>query len=80
MMSERVGLPNSAALNLRFRIISNDSESQTAISGLGRRVGQLDAGQTENAEYEGTEPDQSPHPTATRLVLPSSSSKGSPHG
>ncbi|PVV01403.1 hypothetical protein BB560_004178, partial [Smittium megazygosporum] len=28
--------------NLRFRIISNDSESQTAISGLGRRVGQLD--------------------------------------
>ncbi|PVV02257.1 hypothetical protein BB560_003294, partial [Smittium megazygosporum] len=50
------------------------------LRGLGRRVGQLDAGQTENAEYEGTEPDQSPHPTATRLVLPSSSSKGSPHG
>ncbi|PVU85761.1 hypothetical protein BB560_006918 [Smittium megazygosporum] len=47
--------------NLRVRFISNDSESQTAISGLGRRVGQLDAGQTENAEYEGTEPDQSPH-------------------
>ncbi|PVV03855.1 hypothetical protein BB560_001666, partial [Smittium megazygosporum] len=65
---------------LSFRIISNDSESQTAISGLGRRVGQLDAGQTENAEYQGTKPDQSPHPTATRLVLPSSSSKGSPHG
>ncbi|PVV01931.1 hypothetical protein BB560_003632 [Smittium megazygosporum] len=36
-------------------------ESQTAISGLGRRVGQLDAGQTENAEYQGTKPDQSPH-------------------
>ncbi|PVV00928.1 hypothetical protein BB560_004675, partial [Smittium megazygosporum] len=54
-------------------------ESQTAISGLGRRVGQLDAGQTENAEYQGTKPDQSPHPTATRLVLPSSSSKGSLH-
>ncbi|PVV01793.1 hypothetical protein BB560_003777, partial [Smittium megazygosporum] len=67
-------------INLRFRIISNDSESQTAISGLGRRVGQLDAGQTENAEYQGTKPDQSPHPTATRLVLPSSSSKGSLHG
>ncbi|PVV03267.1 hypothetical protein BB560_002263 [Smittium megazygosporum] len=47
--------------NLRFRLISNDSESQTAISGLGRRVGQLDAGQTENAEYQGTKPDQSPH-------------------
>ncbi|PVV00617.1 hypothetical protein BB560_004995 [Smittium megazygosporum] len=47
--------------NLRVRIISNDSESQTAISGLGRRVGQLDAGQTENAEYQGTKPDQSPH-------------------
>ncbi|PVU85308.1 hypothetical protein BB560_007074, partial [Smittium megazygosporum] len=47
--------------NLRFRFISNDSESQTAISGLGRRVGQLDAGQTENAEYQGTKPDQSPH-------------------
>ncbi|PVV01910.1 hypothetical protein BB560_003653, partial [Smittium megazygosporum] len=57
--------------NLRFRIISNDSESQTAISGLGRRVGQLDAGQTKNAEYQ--------EPTATRLVLPSSSSKGSLH-
>ncbi|PVV01161.1 hypothetical protein BB560_004431, partial [Smittium megazygosporum] len=55
-------------------------ESQTAISGLGRRVGQLDAGQTENAEYQGTEPDQFPHPTATRLVLFSSSSKGSLHG
>ncbi|PVU85520.1 hypothetical protein BB560_006993 [Smittium megazygosporum] len=66
-------------INLRFRFISNDSESQTAISGLGRRVGQLDAGQTENAEYQGTKPDQSPHPTATRLVLPSSSSKGSLH-
>ncbi|PVV05203.1 hypothetical protein BB560_000282 [Smittium megazygosporum] len=36
-------------------------ESQTAISGLGRRVGQLDAGQTENTEYQGTKPDQSPH-------------------
>ncbi|PVV05296.1 hypothetical protein BB560_000187 [Smittium megazygosporum] len=36
-------------------------ESQTAISGLGRRVGQLDVRQTENAEYQGTEPDQSPH-------------------
>ncbi|PVV02356.1 hypothetical protein BB560_003191, partial [Smittium megazygosporum] len=66
--------------NLRFRFISNDSESQTAISGLGRKVGQLDAGQTENAEYQGTKPDQSPHPTATRLVLFSSSSKGSLHG
>ncbi|PVV04029.1 hypothetical protein BB560_001479 [Smittium megazygosporum] len=66
--------------NLRFRFISNDSESQTAISGLGRRVGQLDAGQTENAEYRGTKPDQSPHPTATRLVLLCSSSKGSLHG
>ncbi|PVV01112.1 hypothetical protein BB560_004482, partial [Smittium megazygosporum] len=65
--------------NLRFRIIRDDSESQTAISGLGRRVGQLDTGQTENAEYQGTEPDQSPHPTATRLVMPSSSSKGSLH-
>ncbi|PVV01805.1 hypothetical protein BB560_003764, partial [Smittium megazygosporum] len=53
------------------------SESQTAISGLGRRVGQIDAGQTGNAEYYGTEPDQSPHSAATRLVLPSSSSKGS---
>ncbi|PVV02387.1 hypothetical protein BB560_003156, partial [Smittium megazygosporum] len=41
----------------------NDSESQTTISGLGRRVGQLDAGQTENAEYQGTKPDQSPHGT-----------------
>ncbi|PVU92681.1 hypothetical protein BB560_006035, partial [Smittium megazygosporum] len=40
-------------------------ESQTAISGLGRRVGQLDAGQTGNAEYQGTEPDQSPHGTET---------------
>ncbi|PVU85957.1 hypothetical protein BB560_000551, partial [Smittium megazygosporum] len=40
----------------------------------------LSAGQTENAEYQGTKPDQSPHPTATRLVLPSSSSKGSLHG
>ncbi|PVV04893.1 hypothetical protein BB560_000596 [Smittium megazygosporum] len=49
--------------NLRFRSISNDSESQIAISGLGRRVGQLDAGQTENAEYQGTKPDQSPHKT-----------------
>ncbi|PVV02300.1 hypothetical protein BB560_003250, partial [Smittium megazygosporum] len=38
-----------------------NSESQTAISGLGRRVGQLDAAQTENAEYQGTKPDQSPH-------------------
>ncbi|PVV00264.1 hypothetical protein BB560_005362, partial [Smittium megazygosporum] len=47
--------------NLRFRIIRDDSGSQTAISGLGRRVGQLDAGQTENAEYQGTKPDQSPH-------------------
>ncbi|PVV01038.1 hypothetical protein BB560_004562 [Smittium megazygosporum] len=47
-------------------------ESQTEISGLGRRVGQLDAGQTENTEYQ--------EPTATRLVLPSSSSKGSLHG
>ncbi|PVU85971.1 hypothetical protein BB560_006851, partial [Smittium megazygosporum] len=47
--------------NLILRIISNDSESQTAISGLGRRVGQLDAGQTENAEYQGTETNQSPH-------------------
>ncbi|PVV00421.1 hypothetical protein BB560_005197 [Smittium megazygosporum] len=51
----------SVTENLRSRIISNDSESQTAISGLGRRVGQLDAGQTENAEYQGTKPDQSPH-------------------
>ncbi|PVV02713.1 hypothetical protein BB560_002826 [Smittium megazygosporum] len=33
-------------------------ESQTAISGLGRRVGQLDAGQTENAEYQASHPDQ----------------------
>ncbi|PVV01011.1 hypothetical protein BB560_004588 [Smittium megazygosporum] len=47
--------------NLRVRIISNDSESQTANSGLGRRTGQLDAGQTENAEYQGTKPDQSLH-------------------
>ncbi|PVU99784.1 hypothetical protein BB560_005444, partial [Smittium megazygosporum] len=52
---------NHIRKNLRFRFISNDSESQTAISGLGRRVGQLDAGQTENAEYQGTKPDQSPH-------------------
>ncbi|PVV01075.1 hypothetical protein BB560_004521, partial [Smittium megazygosporum] len=65
----------SVTENLRFRSISNDSESQTAISGLGRRIGQLDARQTENAECQDTEPDQSPHPTATRLVLPSSSSK-----
>ncbi|PVV04874.1 hypothetical protein BB560_000606 [Smittium megazygosporum] len=50
------------------------------ISGLGCRVGQLDAGQTENAEYQGTEPDQSLYPTATRLVPPSSSSKHSLHG
>ncbi|PVV03453.1 hypothetical protein BB560_002064 [Smittium megazygosporum] len=70
----------NTCINLRFRIISNDSESQTAISGLGRRVGQLDAGQTENAEYQGTKPDQLTHPTATRLVLLSSSSKGSLHG
>ncbi|PVV04797.1 hypothetical protein BB560_000695, partial [Smittium megazygosporum] len=47
--------------NLRFRSISNDYESRTAISGLGRRIGQLDAGQTENTEYKGTESDQSPH-------------------
>ncbi|PVV02475.1 hypothetical protein BB560_003071 [Smittium megazygosporum] len=47
--------------SLRFRIVRDDTESQTAISGLGRRVGQLDAGQTENAEYQGTKPDQSPH-------------------
>ncbi|PVV02209.1 hypothetical protein BB560_003337 [Smittium megazygosporum] len=63
----------------RIKIIKDDSESQTAISGLGRRVRQLDAGQTENAEYQDTKPDQSPHPTATRLVLFSSSSKGSLH-
>ncbi|PVV00096.1 hypothetical protein BB560_005405, partial [Smittium megazygosporum] len=63
--------------NLGVRIISNDSESQTAISGLGRRVGQLDAEQTENSEYQGTKPDQSPHPIAMRLVLLSSSSKHS---
>ncbi|PVV03234.1 hypothetical protein BB560_002299, partial [Smittium megazygosporum] len=47
-------------------------ESRTAISGLGSRAGQLDAGQTENAEYQ--------EPTATRLVLHSSSSNGSLHG
>ncbi|PVV01322.1 hypothetical protein BB560_004260 [Smittium megazygosporum] len=58
----------------------NYRESETAISGLGRRVGQLDTGQTENAEYRGTKPDQSPHPIATRLVLLSSSSKGNLHG
>ncbi|PVV03572.1 hypothetical protein BB560_001938 [Smittium megazygosporum] len=51
--------------NLRFRIIRDNSESQAAISGLGPRVGQLDAGQTENAEYQGTKPDQSAH---ARLV------------
>ncbi|PVU92925.1 hypothetical protein BB560_006022, partial [Smittium megazygosporum] len=58
---EGIEISRSVTENLRFRFISNDSESQTAISGLGRRVGQLDAGQTENVEYQGTKPDQSPH-------------------
>ncbi|PVV04554.1 hypothetical protein BB560_000946, partial [Smittium megazygosporum] len=55
------GYFRKSRMNLRVIIISNASESQTAISGLGRRVGQLDAGQTENAEYQGTKSDQSPY-------------------
>ncbi|PVV04508.1 hypothetical protein BB560_000992 [Smittium megazygosporum] len=44
-------------------------ESQIVISGLGPGIGQLDAGQTENAEYQGTKPDQSPHLSFDNFVL-----------